>query len=215
MLLGFGLLLGLEHAFEADHIAAVSTLVSKHKNLKRSTILGAFWGLGHTTTLFIAGLLVLVLKITIPEKIALALEFLVGIVIMFLGLAVIRDLLLKKEFALRRAPDGQRHARHGRLHQSHESFIVGLIHGMAGSAALMLLVLSTIPSLALGIIYILVFGLGSMIGMALAAALMSLPFIFTAQRFSSWNTGIRYAIGIFSLLFGAFLMIKIALSGLF
>ncbi|GAH53015.1 unnamed protein product, partial [marine sediment metagenome] len=89
IMLGLGFLLGVEHAFEPDHIVAISSLISKEKNLKKTTILGAIWGVGHTTTLFLAGIIILTLKITIPETIALSLEFLVGLVIIFLGFYVI------------------------------------------------------------------------------------------------------------------------------
>lgn len=216
-LLSLGFILGLEHAFDADHLAAVSTLISKHKNLKTASILGAIWGLGHTTTLFIVGAFIMVLKITIPEKIALSLEFIVAIVIVILGISVIKNLFVNKKHVHTHTHEGNSHI-HGHSHKqtkshnhSHKSFIVGMIHGMAGSAALMLLVLSTIKSTLLGLIYILVFGIGSVVGMTLASTLISLPFIVTAKKISLWNERIRWATGVFSILFGTFLMIKIAL----
>jgi len=222
LLLGLGFFLGLEHAFEPDHVVAVSSIVSKHKNLKKTTILGALWGLGHTTTLFIVGLLVLALKITIPETIALSLEFIVGIVIVILGVIIIKDIILNKKHIHKHTHNGDTHVHfHSHKdtnshHHYHKSFAVGLVHGMAGSAALMLLVLSTMNSISLGIVYILLFGIGSMVGMAIVGGLISLPFIYTSKKFTSLNIKIRYITGFFSIIFGTFLMIKIGVfEGLF
>ncbi|MCK4902361.1 MAG: hypothetical protein KAS76_03305 [Thermoplasmatales archaeon] len=203
-------------------MVAVTSMVSKHKDLKKTTLLGAIWGLGHTTTLFIVGIIVLTLKLTIPENIAMSLEFFVGIVIIVLGLLVIKDIIVNKKHIHKHTHDGSTHI-HFHSHKKsdthihyHKSFLVGLIHGMAGSAALMLLVLSTISSIPLGIVYILVFGLGSMVGMAVVGGLISLPFIYTSKKYTSINTSIRYLTGIFSIAFGAFLLIKIGyIEGLF
>jgi len=203
-------------------MVAVSSIVSKHKNLKKTTLLGAIWGFGHTTTLFIVGIFILLSKLTIPENIAMSLEFFVGIVIIILGLLVIKDIIVNKKHIHKHTHDGSTHI-HLHSHKEsdahthyHKSFLVGLIHGIAGSAALMLLVLSTINSIPLGVSYILVFGLGSMIGMAIVGGIISLPFILTSKKYMSFNTGIRYITGIFSIAFGAFILIKIGyFEGLF
>ncbi|MCK5635889.1 MAG: sulfite exporter TauE/SafE family protein [Thermoplasmatales archaeon] len=221
-ILALGFALGLEHAFEPDHVVAVTSLISKEKNLKKASFLGAVWGLGHTTTLVIAGLIIITLKVTIPENIALSLEFLVGIVIVLLGIYVIWDLIKNKKHIHKHEHDDNTHI-HFHSHKKreshnhyHKSFAVGLIHGVAGSASLMLLVLSTMESVGIGITYILLFGIGSMVGMLIVGGLISLPFIFTSKRFTSLNKGIRYATGAFSIIFGAFLMIKISFfEGLF
>lgn len=221
-LLGLGFALGLEHAFEPDHVVAVTSLISKQKNLKKASSLGAAWGLGHTTTLVIAGLIIITLKVTIPERIALSLEFLVGIAIVLLGIYVIWDLIKNKKHIHKHDHDDNTHIhfhshKKGESHDHyHKSFAVGLIHGMAGSASLMLLVLSTTESVGIGITYILLFGIGSMVGMFIVGGLISLPFVFTSNRFTSLNKGIRYTTGAFSIIFGAFLMIKISFfEGLF
>jgi sulfite exporter TauE/SafE len=214
--------LGFEHAFEPDHMVAVTSIVSKHRDLKKTTLLGAIWGFGHTTTLFIVGIIVLFLKLTIPENIAMSLEFFVGIVIMILGLLVIKDIIVNKKHFHKHTHDESTHM-HLHSHKEsdththyHKSFLVGLIHGIAGSAALMLLILSTISSIPLGIAYILIFGLGSMIGMAIVGGMISLPFVLTSKKYTSFNTSIRYITGIFSIAFGAFILIKIGyLEGLF
>lgn len=214
--------MGIGHALDADHIAAVSSLVSKHKNLKKAAYSGISWGLGHTTTLFIAGLLILLLKISIPKKIALSFEFVVAIMILILGISVIRDVVINKKHLHVHNHDGTNHF-HIHSHKetnvhshNHKSFFVGLIHGLAGSAGLMLLVLSTANSLTIGLSYILIFGIGSMIGMSIASSIISIPFVFTSNKLNKWNNRIRYATGIFSVMFGIFLMIKIGFfQGLF
>lgn len=221
IMLGLGFLLGVEHAFEPDHIVAISSLISKEKNLKKTTILGAIWGVGHTTTLFLAGIIILTLKITIPETIALSLEFLVGLVIIFLGFYVIRDIIEKKKHIHKHTHNGRTHT-HTHSHKGtdqhthyHQSFSVGLIHGLAGSAALMLLILSTFNSLIIGIIYILLFGIGSMVGMAIVGGLISIPFIYSSKKSRSINTVIQYGTGMISIGFGSYLLFKIGyLEGL-
>jgi len=208
--LGLGFILGLEHALDADHIAAVTTLVTKHRNLRKASLLGAFWGLGHTTTLFFAGILILTLKIAIPKIFALSLEFIVGIMIVVLGTSVLWDLFVRKRHTHKHKHGSIIHThvhthKHGTTHTHyHKPFIVGLIHGLAGSAALMLLVLSTVESIVLGLAYILIFGLGSVLGMAIVSSAISIPFVFTKNPLLKQR--IRYLAGVFSILFGLYLM---------
>jgi len=211
--LGLGFILGLEHALDADHVAAVTALVSKHKNMKRASLLGVFWGLGHTTTLFIAGILILMLKITIPERIALSFEFIVGIMIVILGTSVLIDLFIRKKHAHIHSHDGIAHT-HPHLHNHskshshyHKPFIVGLIHGLAGSAALMLLVLSTVESMMLGLAYILIFSFGSIIGMAIVSSAISIPFVISKSTLI--NKRIRYIASVLSILFGLYIIFNI------
>src|SRR3990172_8335434 len=84
-----GLILGVKHALDADHLIAVSTIVTEHQSLKWASLIGAFWGLGHTFTLFVVGLLVIGLRLTIPARLALGLEFLVALMLMFLGVNIL------------------------------------------------------------------------------------------------------------------------------
>ena len=158
---------------------------------------------------------------TIPETIALSLEFIVGIVIILLGIFVIKDVFVNKKHIHLHTHEGKKHM-HVHSHKDskshihyHKSFAVGLLHGMAGSAALMLLVLSTMNSAVVGLIYILLFGLGSMIGMAIVGGLISLPFIYTSKKSVSINTYIQYSAGLISIIFGSYILIKIGyLEGL-
>lgn len=213
-ILALGLLYGLLHALDADHIAAVSTIVSKQKRISAATFTGLSWGIGHTFTLLIVGLLIILFKINIPEKIALSLEFLVGAMIVFLGASVIYNLLSEKKHLHVHTHDGMEHTHihsHNILKDHkhyHKPFFIGIIHGLAGSAALMLLVLSTIDTLSTGLLYILIFGIGSMIGMSVVGTIISLPFVLT-KTFENLNKYLRYAAGTFSIAFGIYIMIQV------
>jgi len=213
---GLGLLYGIQHATDADHLVAVSTIVSEHKSFKWASFIGAFWGLGHTTTLFLVGLVVIGLRVAIPPRLALGLEFLVALMLVLLGSRILwRSFGVEKIHLHTHAHNPETHT-HFHVHDSHgqdhrhahpfrsmrKPFVVGMIHGLAGSAALMLLVLTSIPSVVAGMAYIAVFGIGSVGGMLLLSGLIGLPFILTAQRFSRVNRWIQVAAGVASLLFG-------------
>ncbi|HXG65060.1 MAG TPA: hypothetical protein VNO70_08120 [Blastocatellia bacterium] len=230
-LLGLGLLFGLKHAIEADHVAAVATIVSERKSVLSSSLVGGFWGLGHTISLLLAGVVVLLLRIEISDKTALALEFCVALMLIGLGVNAIRKILRGDKLHMHAHAHGGRAHIHPHIHDSaHEAdeathhglrpglrpMLVGMVHGLAGSAALMLLVLSTINSTAVGFLYIIVFGVGSIGGMVLMSALVSLPVQFTASRFEKANKAVRLLAGVFSLAFGVFLAYEIGfVEGLF
>ena len=213
---GLGLILGIQHALDPDHLIAVSTIVSEHKNFKWASLIGAFWGLGHTTTLFLVGLLVIGLRVTISKSVAAGLEFLVAIMLVILGINVLWRTFGPGQVHLHthsHSPETHAHFHsHDKPQQDHRHshpfqamrrpFFVGMVHGLAGSAALMLLVLGTIPSPLAGLAYIVIFGLGSVGGMLLLSGIISLPFILTAQRFSVMNRWIRVTAGFASILFG-------------
>ena len=220
-LLGLGLILGLRHALDADHIAAVSTIVSESRSFRRSSLIGTFWGLGHTMSLLIAGVLVIALKVQISDRVALWMEFAVALMLILLGLkAMLKPLRGWRIHVHQHAHGGSSH-HHLHLHRPSEQythqhrhliragarpFLVGMVHGLAGSAALMILVLATIPSAVAGLIYVGVFGFGSVGGMLIMSSLISLPFIFTQKRFKVLSAGLQVAAGLFSLSFGLFLM---------
>lgn len=213
--LGLGLLLGVRHAMDADHVAAVSTLVSQHGSIVRSCALGAFWGAGHTLALLAAGAAVIAFKLTISPEIEQGLETAVAFVLILLG----GHVLLKSvgAIALHRyehTHDGWSHS-HVHLHVGSTDservhllrlggrpFLVGLLHGLAGSAALMLLVLTTIPSPAGGLVYILVFGIGSTAGMLLLSGLIGIPFALTAGRSPRLQAVVQALAGATSLILG-------------
>jgi high-affinity nickel permease len=218
--LGLGFILGLKHALDADHIIAISTIVGEHKSISKSSLVGTFWGLGHTVSLSVVGLLVILLRLAIPPKVALAMEFGVAVMLIMLGANVIRKFFRERRVHIHaHEHDGFTHT-HIHLHESKtegihkhnhlikfgsKPFLVGLVHGLAGSAALMLLVLATIPSPLIGIYYILIFGLGSIGGMLVMSSLISIPFVLTANKFMLINEGIKILAGVSSLAFGIFL----------
>jgi ABC-type nickel/cobalt efflux system permease component RcnA len=213
---GLGLLLGIQHALDPDHLIAVSTIVSEHRSFKWASLIGAFWGLGHTTTLFIVGLLVIGLRVTIPPHVASSLELLVAAMLIILGVNVLRKAFGAERVHLHthsHSPETHTHVHahenpkqdHAHAHQfkaMRRPFIVGMVHGLAGSAALMLLVLSTIESPIGALAYIVIFGLGSVGGMLLLSGIISLPFVLTAQRFAAMNRSIRVIAGVASVMFG-------------
>jgi len=230
-ILGFGFVLGLKHALDADHLIAVSTIVSERKGFWSSSIVGALWGLGHTAALLIVGLLVIAFHLTIPGKIAQGMEFAVAMMLVLLGANVLLKVLRGATFHVH-AHEHHRHLHvHPHLHEPHlhhqesknphhdhasavgkKPFFVGMVHGMAGSAALMLLVLATISSRPLALLYIGIFGIGSVGGMFLMSTLIGLPFSFTA-RHERLNAIVRTASGILSVVFGLFLAWQIGIVG--
>lgn len=217
--LGLGLLLGLRHAMDADHVAAVSTLVSQHRSLTRSCLLGAFWGAGHTMALLAAGVAVIMFKLTISPEIEKGLETGVAVVLILLGGHVLLKAL--GAWTLHQhthTHDGWSHS-HLHVHAGGEAsghvhllrlggrpFLVGLLHGLAGSAALMLLVLTSIPSPVGGLVYILVFGVGSTAGMLLLSGLIGIPFAATAGRSARSQAAIQALAGGVSLILGLALL---------
>ena len=204
-----GFVLGLQHATEADHLAAVSTIVSEKKNLFTASLVGGLWGIGHTISLFAVGLLVILLKFQISESVEAKLEACVGAMLVLLGLNALRKLFqANKVHVHSHEHDGHKHVHihtHGQVSErshhrlSPRSIVIGMVHGLAGSAALMLLVVPTISSPAIALLYIIIFGIGSIGGMMAMSFLIGLPFHFTAGRFDVLNRGIRMIAGIFSL----------------
>lgn len=229
--LWLGFLLGLKHATEADHLLAVTTIVSEQRSVRRSMMVGVLWGIGHTAALFAAGLVIIILHVSIPGRVASLLELAVALMITFLGARILYSLLRE-----RRSLHVHTHTHGGRTH-SHLHFhderdahrvgetkreseahhnglrglrpvFVGVVHGLAGSAALTLLVLTEIMSgggsRTLGLAYLLIFGAGSIGGMLLMSALISLPFVFTANYFARINNPLRLLAGLASVTFGIY-----------
>ena len=216
-LLGLGFLLGIKHAFDADHVAAVSAMATDNNSIKKSSLLGMFWGFGHTISLLIAGLAVLLLKITIPEKLALSFEFIVGVMLVALGINVFATINKNRIHFHSHSHGKEEHVHfhshkstkfHGHGHSSlHRPLIIGLVHGLAGSAAISVLVLATINSLLLGLVYILVFGIGSIIGMMIISSIISLPFALIPQKLERTQRILRVSAGLISAITGLIIII--------
>lgn len=222
LLLTFGFVTGLQHAMEADHVAAVATLVSRNRKLTKASLIGIFWGFGHTLTLFMAGLAVMLLAISIPAKLALSLEFGVGIMLIVLGLSTLGNSKFRNSlfgmFTKHMHPHahGEKihihpHSHDGEHEHSHKSIIIGMIHGLAGSGALMLVVLSTVDSVLSGLSYIALFGIGSIVGMLAVSTIIGLPFVFTAKKFEGLNKCIRIAAALVSIGLGVSIMYEIGI----
>jgi high-affinity nickel permease len=223
-----GLLLGLKHAFDSDHLIAVSTIVARERSPWRSLWIGLFWGIGHTVTLVAVGILVLGMKARISEPMGLSLECLVGLVLVVLGLSTLYDYWRKRLHAHPHVHGGAAHT-HFHIHadtvaHQHQHFarvgfkpmLLGMVHGLAGSAALMLLVLTAIPSPSLGLLYVALFGLGSVIGMGVVSLLMGLFFSLATDKLHAFDQGIRLTVGSLSTAFGAWMVVEIGfIQGLF
>jgi ABC-type nickel/cobalt efflux system permease component RcnA len=220
--LSLGLFLGLKHATDADHVVAVTTFVSQESSILRSCWIGAFWGVGHTLSLAVAGILVIGLKVNVPGWLADRLELGVAAMLVLLGANVIfRTLRSKAELHRHRhVHDLNAKVRHSHWHihllsHSHDHsgwthagfrpLLAGIVHGAAGSAALMLLVLSTIRSPLEAFLYILIFGLGSILGMAAISFLLAVPLRWAGRRIGGSYKPVQLLAGVFSCVFGLFL----------
>jgi sulfite exporter TauE/SafE len=230
-ILGGGFMLGLKHATDADHLAAVSTIVSERKSILSSMFIGGVWGLGHTISLLAAGVFVLLLDFQISEQNERMLEFFVGIMLVLLGLNVLRKIVQGGTLHTHAHEHGERKHVHPHVHESgvkdephqHHGFsfspralIIGMVHGLAGSAALMLAIIPTIDSRPLGLLYLAVFGIGSIGGMMLMSLLVGLPYALMALRFNRFNLLLQSIAGLFSIGLGFLIIYEKAITeGLF
>jgi len=226
MLLGF--LFGMKHALEGDHIAAVAALASKRSSFREVISQGIVWGVGHTITLFLFGTVVILLNTSLPEQFADWTAFSVGAMLVLLGADVLRRAARDRiHFHPHRHGKGEVHL-HAHSHQgekkhdpsqhSHQhekifpyrALIVGLMHGMAGSAALILLTATTSLSPWLGLLYIAIFGFGSIIGMALFSVVIAIPLLQASSRGLTWmHNGFQVMIGLATVFLGLSTMFTI------
>ncbi|MBI4331571.1 MAG: hypothetical protein HY673_09850 [Chloroflexi bacterium] len=245
VILFLGIVLGIRHAFDADHLVAVSTIVSQYRNPFRSLWVGISWGLGHTTTLLLAGAAILFFKLSFFQDYSYIFEIAVGVMLVFLGLQVFWTLWRGKAHLHgheherethwhihphRKTPGHDHHTPSlwpwrlpppiagialrvnsylarmlGRPFFRLKSYLVGTVHGLAGSAALMLLVLGALPSLETGILYIIVFGLGSTLAMGVTTIFISMPFTLSG-RLPTFNRVLQVVAASFSIFLGILLI---------
>lgn len=223
--LHLGLLIGMRHALEADHVAAVASLVVHSKSIGHSVRQGAVWGAGHTISLFVVGLFVLVTESVMPHTMAHYLEICVGLMLVFLGADVVwRTLHARVHFHVHDHAHGVRHFHahshrgeptlsHDARHHEHvhspgfptRALVVGLMHGMAGSAALILLALDQTVSLWQGIAYIAFFGVGSIVGMALLSVAIAWP-LRSGRHLTWFHRTLQGTVGACSMLLGMVLI---------
>ena len=254
-LLFLGLLLGVRHATDPDHVVAIATIVSRQRNLRGSAMIGAVWGLGHTLTILAVGGAIILFGVVIPPRLGLAMEFGVGIMLILLGVLTLTGMggVIREAASFVRGsahPTEQVHAhgdyvhRHARsaggeghghredntplarldarfarlqLYQWLRPLAVGIVHGLAGSAAVALLVLTLVRDPVWAIAYLLLFGAGTIGGMMVITLGLSAPFAFTSSSLPRLNLRLRAAAGLISFAFGLFLIYEIGFAdgGLF
>ena len=226
-----GILMGTRHALEADHLAAVAALATGSRGATQTVRLGLAWGIGHTATIFAVGGIVLVVGATVAEPIAAVLEALVGVMLILLGADVLRRMIRDRVHFHRHRHRNQAHfhahshagqgdhdaSRHRHQHQhqhQHQraltlrALLVGGVHGLAGSAALVLLTLGGIGSPGLGFSYMALFGIGSLAGMVALSGAIAVPLRLTALRLTWAYNGLTAVVGLVSVALGAALLIE-------
>jgi high-affinity nickel-transport protein len=249
-----GLLLGMRHATDPDHVVAVATIVSRQRTTRGAALIGSLWGIGHTVTVMLVGGIIILFDVVIPPRLGLTLEFGVALMLIALG-------LLNVAAPLRRARAGPAEAGsvprvhvhphqhddyvHSHVHghepgahghpadrtplsrldrwlgglgayQTVRPLVVGLVHGLAGSAAVALLILAAIRNPLWAVAYLLLFGLGTIVGMMAITTVIAMPFAYTASRFALAHRYLGVAAGLVSLGLGLFLAYEIGLvDGLF
>jgi hypothetical protein len=218
-ILGLGFLLGMQHALEADHIAAVSSIAARRTQIGDIVRHGLTWGLGHTLTLFVFAGAALLLGHAIPEQVARPIESAVGIMLVGLGAHVLWRLWRDRmHFHKHGHGDGTVHihahshagetvahacAAHAHAHGFRwRTLLVGLMHGMAGSAALLVLTVSQASSPAVGLGYVALFGIGSMVGMGALSTVIAVPLAVSARWLTWANRGLQGAVGIVTIAIG-------------
>lgn len=208
LLIIFGFLLGLEHSLDIDHVVAVSTILAENRSIRGSMATGILWGVGHTSIILLAGSIILTLSLAIPEYIINLLDIPVGIMLVILGLWI---LLKPGEYIDDSQAElgGGQGIKHGGGVNRLKPLLVGMVHGLAGSAPLILIILTSIGSIALGLIYIISFGLGSIIGMLAVSALLGIPYTYTYRRHISIHRFIRITSGLLSILIGSIILYNI------
>ncbi|MEK7166595.1 MAG: high-affinity nickel-transport family protein [Patescibacteria group bacterium] len=243
-----GLLLGIRHATDPDHVIAVTTIVSKQRHLKLASIIGAVWGIGHTVTIFLMGAFIIFFHVVIPPRLGLFFEFCVALLLIVLGVLNLTGVLQRIMTNLNvpgflhthlHLHGGDPHVHiHKHMEETLENpgkktslsnfiqkfgifglarpLIIGVIHGLAGSAAIALLILGSITEASIAMIYLLVFGMGTIIGMMGITTLIGVPIIISSKKYQKIDRYINVASGIISLIFGAYLAYQIGIvNGLF
>ncbi len=223
-----GLLIGMQHALEADHVAAVSSLCTDTRSVRRIAAHGAVWGLGHSLTLFIFAGAAVLLDLRFGDTLAQVLEGVVGMMLIFLGGQVLFRLWRERlHFHTHRHSDGRTHFHvhshrgenvdHDPGHHVHahanrlplRTLVVGMVHGLAGSTALVVLTATTVQEPVIGLFYIGLFGLGSIAGMTVLSSLLAVPFAWTAQAFTWAHRSLQAVVGLATIGVGTALLVNL------
>jgi high-affinity nickel permease len=250
-ILAVGFFLGMRHATDPDHVIAVTTIVSNQQNRMRAALIGAFWGVGHTVTIFVVGAGIILFNLVIPVRVGLSMELSVAVMLIILGLMNVAAFLRSMPAGSAHAPEegeivhshlhshGDHIHSHPHTHHSHapdqaplgwfdrmfgrvsayqyiRPFVVGTVHGLAGSAAVALLVLTTIRNVHWAIAYLLIFGVGTIAGMMLITMSIASAFTMVGRGREKFSRRLALASGLLSLGFGVFVAYQICfVSGLF
>jgi len=226
-----GLVIGLLHAFEPDHLSAVSTQLSNNNSntngskklgLRNLTIIsslrGILWGMGHTSSIILIGLLIVGLSLNIPNNFFVSAEVVVGLMLIILGIltATNKSIFKQKHIHPHKHSNGTFHT-HSHAHDvnhkhGHKSYLIGCIHGIAGSGSLVALAASTMNGFDMMIYFLILFGIGSIIGMTVASGILGLPFILLS-KISSTTKYLRYAIASITFIIGVNIVFTIGLDG--
>jgi len=229
LILGF--FLGVRHALEADHVAAVASLATRSSSLANTIRVAVAWGVGHTTTLLVFGSVLLALDASLSPGAGRVLESAVGVMLIVLGADVLRRVRHKRmHMHVHEHGGGQRHvhahaheerAVHDPTHHEHEhvrgllprALLVGSVHGMAGTAALTLLSLHALHSTVWAAVYLALFGFGSILGMVLFSMVISLPLRLSARHLAWASSGLEAALGVVTILLGCWIALEAAVLG--
>ena len=223
----FGLLIGMQHALEADHVAALSSICTGTRSVRRIATHGAVWGLGHSLTLLIFAGAAVFLDFRFGDNLAHALECVVGVMLILLGGHVLFRLWRNRlHFHSHRHADGRTHFhvhshlgenashdpdRHVHAHASKlpvRTLLVGMVHGLAGSAALVILTASTVQDPVMGLFYVALFGLGSIAGMTVLSSLLAVPLTWTAQALTWAQRSLQAAVGLATMALGMLVLVE-------
>ena len=223
-LLGVGFLLGLRHALDTDHLAAVSTVLAERPSLLASGAVGLWWGIGHTLTLLLVGSVVLAWGLHIPQEFEMIAESGVALLLIILGGTLARKLYRERWHVHSHHHDGERHV-HFHSHQrqeghGHRPWIVDSIrplciwmaHGLAGSAALMLMILATTTDVTSGLLSILIFGIGSILGMIMIGVTISVPVIYSRSINQRLFLGVQGLASLASVSVGLWMLLNLTMS---
>ena len=229
LILGF--FLGMRHATDTDHVVAVMTIVTKQRGVAKAGVIGALWGVGHTFTIFLVGVAIILFKVSIPPRLGLSMEFAVGLMLILLGVLNLTGVLrwLQHKFTPSMVmPQEQtapvtvsstrgnwldRHLREMGLYNALRPLVIGTVHGLAGSAAVAILVMTTITDPWWAIAYLLLFGLGTVAGMAAMTTAMAYPIVYTGRKMFRWNQALAVGSGVLSVAFGMFISFQIGIGG--